>query len=87
MSCAKMAVPIEMSFGVWTWVGPRKNVLVGGSHWRHLADTVEPSMRGGDAFFCEITLTTCYGRAMEWGRPLYFCPVVSIFFFLLFFVA
>jgi len=27
-----------------------------------------------------------YGRPMEWGRPLYFCPVVSSsFFFLSFF--
>jgi len=22
-----------------------------------------------------------YGRPMEWGRPLHFCPVVSIFFY------
>jgi len=30
----------------------------GGSHWRNLANTVEPSMRGGAAL-CQITLTTC----------------------------
>jgi len=29
MSCAKMAEPIEMLFGVWTRVGPRKHVLDG----------------------------------------------------------
>jgi len=27
MSCAKIAEPIKMSFGFWTWVGPRKHVL------------------------------------------------------------
>jgi len=31
----------------------------GGSHWRNLVNTVEPSMRGGDAALCQITLTTC----------------------------
>jgi len=29
MSCAKMAEPIEMLFGIWTWVGPRNHVLDG----------------------------------------------------------
>jgi len=27
---AKAAEPIEMSFGIWTWVSPRKHVLRGG---------------------------------------------------------
>ena len=27
---------------------------------RHLANTIEPSVRGGDAVLCQITLTTCY---------------------------
>jgi len=31
MSCAKAAEPIEMPFGIWTRVGPRKHVL-GGVH-------------------------------------------------------
>jgi len=31
-----------------------------GAYWRHLANTTEPSMCGGDAAFCLITLTTCY---------------------------
>ena len=30
MSCAKMAGPIEVPFGMWTWVGPTKHVLDGG---------------------------------------------------------
>ena len=31
-----------------------------GAHWRHLKNTTEPSMCGGDAVLCQITLTTCY---------------------------
>jgi len=30
MSCAKMAEPIEVPFGMWTRVGPTKHVLDGG---------------------------------------------------------
>jgi len=30
-----------------------------GAHWRHLKNTTEPSMCGGDAALCQITLTTC----------------------------
>jgi len=29
-------------------------------HWRHLKNTTEPSMCGGDAALCQITFTTCY---------------------------
>jgi len=29
------------------------------AHWRHLANTTEPSVCGGDAALCQITLTTC----------------------------
>jgi len=28
-------------------------------HWHHLARTTEPSVCGGDAALCQITLTTC----------------------------
>jgi len=31
-----------------------------GAHWRNLANTTEPSMYGGDAALCQITLTTCF---------------------------
>jgi len=40
-----------MPLGIWIRVGPRKHVL-GGVHtsgWRHLMNTTEPSMCGGDA--------------------------------------
>ena len=30
-----------------------------GAQWRHLKNTTEPSMCGGDAALCQITLTTC----------------------------
>ena len=39
-----------------------KHALGAATHWRHLTNTVEPSMRGGDAACCQISLTTCYGR-------------------------
>jgi len=29
------------------------------AYWRHLANTIEPSVCGGDAVLCQITLTTC----------------------------
>jgi len=32
VSCAKMAEPLKMSFGLWTRMGPRKDVLHGGAH-------------------------------------------------------
>ena len=31
-----------------------------GAHWRRLVNTTEPSVCGGDAALCQITLTTCY---------------------------
>jgi len=40
-----------------------KHVLDGGAHWRSLANTAEPSMCGGDAACCQITLTTSFHSA------------------------
>ena len=65
VSPAKMAEPIEMPFRLWTWVGPWKHVLDGGAHWRNLANTIEPSMCGGDAALRQINLTTCYRIAQK----------------------
>jgi len=59
VSCAKTAEPIEMPFGQWTRVGPRKHILYWGAHWRNPANTIEPSVCGGDAVLCQITLTSC----------------------------
>jgi len=55
VSYAKMAEPIEMPFALWTRVGPRKHVLRGGAPWRHLLNTIAPSMCGGYAACCQIT--------------------------------
>ena len=105
----KTAEPIDMSFVMWTRVGPRNHALHGvqistcegeilrakrgrprtrpnmsvdilkatqqgaepvrcgcrlgctgwEAHWRHLANTIEPHVCGGDAACCQITLTTC----------------------------
>jgi len=30
----------------------------GRAHWRHLANTIQPSVCGGDAVLCQIILTT-----------------------------
>jgi len=40
-----------MPFGMWNLVDPEKRVLDGNAHWRHLANTSEPSVCGGDAAF------------------------------------
>ena len=55
--CAKMAVPIEIVFGMLNLVCPGNHVLDGGAHWRYLANTSEPSVFNGDAALCQITLT------------------------------
>jgi len=38
-----------------------------GAQWRHLANTIEPSMCGGDAAYCQITLTAYY-LWVEWRK-------------------
>jgi len=48
---------IEMSFGMWTRVGPRKHAL---DVVHNLATTTEPSMCDGPAASCQTTLTTCF---------------------------
>ena len=47
----EMAELIEMPFGMWTWVVPRKHVLDGGAHSRNLANAINPSMCSGDVAF------------------------------------
>jgi len=50
----KTAEPIEMPFGIWTRVGPRRHVLEG-VYWRHLANTIERPICGGDTAFPLVT--------------------------------
>jgi len=35
------------------------------AHWCHLANATKPSVCGGDAASCQITLTSCYDRTQE----------------------
>ena len=65
---AKTAEPIEMPFGMWTQVGPRKHALVGGAHWRKLANTTEPLMWGGDAAFSSNYFDHLLLARLEYGR-------------------
>jgi len=71
MSCAKMAEPIEIPFGLWTWVGRRKHKFNrirqvapmchhGRAHWREPVNTTVLLISEGNAALCQITLTTCY---------------------------
>jgi len=78
VSCAKTAGPMDLRFGLWTQVGRKKHKFNrirqvapmcthGRAHWCHLANTIEPSVCGGDAALGQITLTTClfcYGCPM-----------------------
>jgi len=52
-----MAEPIEMPFGMLSWVDPRNHVDI---DWRDLANVIEPPICNGDAALCQITLTTCF---------------------------
>jgi len=40
--------------------GPKEAYVRWGVHYRHLANTIEPSTRGGDAACCQTTSTTCW---------------------------
>jgi len=65
-----MAEAIDLLIGLSTPVGRRKHKFNhihqvapmcphGRAYWRLLANTTEPSVCGGDAVLCQITLTTC----------------------------
>jgi len=47
---------IGMPFGE---LDPRNHVLDGSGHCRHLVNTSEQFVLGGDVSLCQITLTTC----------------------------
>jgi len=34
----------------------------GMAHWRHLANTIEPYVCGGDVVLCQIILTACFEK-------------------------
>ena len=57
MSCAKTAEPIEMPYE--TRQDPRKHVLDGGSHWRHLANITETSTWSGNVAYLSNLYIKC----------------------------
>jgi len=93
-SCAEMAELIDFALVLWTGVGRRKNkfnhicqVAPICPHWMtycsHLVNTIEPSICGGDAVFCRITLTmtmrvllTMVSRRLLLSVPSFRRPVV-----------
>jgi len=48
-----MAESIEMLFGMWTWVDPRKHVLDVVDEL-YLANTIEPSVCGSNEVLCQV---------------------------------
>jgi len=65
VNSAKTAELIEMPFGLWTRVGPRKHKFNrirqvapmcphGKAHWRHMANKIESSVCGGDVAMCQL---------------------------------
>ena len=77
-----------MPFGMWTRVGPRKHVLDERAHWRHLANTIEPSMCGGDAAFLSnyfnhslvLSLSLYYSTQWTAEGSVFLAPSVCVFF-------
>jgi len=55
VSCGKTAELIDtpLAYGLG-WA--KESMCWMGSYWRHLANTFEPSVCGGDAALCQITL-------------------------------
>jgi len=71
----KTAKATEMAFGMWIRVYPRKHLY---RSMCTLANTTEPSMCGGDAALCEITLT---GRVtLTFELQLHRVAKMSIFY-------
>jgi len=62
ISLARTTEPIEMPFGLWSRVGPRKHVVHGGAHCRHLVNMIQPSTFVGNAAFCQISFNTLHYR-------------------------
>jgi len=65
MTCAKMAEPIDLPFGLWTRAGRRMHKFNrirqvvpmcphGRTNCRYLANTIEPSVYGSDALIVKL---------------------------------
>ena len=61
VSPAKTAEAIEMPFGLWSRVVPRKHVLDGSVYWRHLTNVqLNRSCAAAMRPVVKYTLTSCY---------------------------
>jgi len=70
-------------------------VLDGDAHWRHLANTIEPSVCSSNAALCRVTLPTCFTCIQSYtvgnSAPLYplhdfkalykYCTIIIIIIF------
>ena len=54
-----------MPFGLWIQTGPKKHVLHGAAHWRHLVNVTEPFVCRGDVAFLS---NDCY----------YYCITITL---------
>jgi len=70
VSCAKTADPIEVSFAMWTQVGPRKHLLDRGAHWRHMWIWLNRPHVAVMQLFCQITLTTCFVCSLSYRSSI-----------------
>jgi len=52
-------LPISCTQGTLPWHPFFGFLYIYSAHWHHLANTNQPSMCGGDAALCQITLITC----------------------------
>jgi len=78
VSCAKMAESVEMLFRIGTRMGLRKRVLGGGAHWRHLLNSIKPSMCGGNVAF--LWPPYVIGQAIIFLPCGFYLLLFSIFF-------
>jgi len=75
VSCAKMAEPTEMPFGLCgLWAHARKHDVTWGAHSRHLANTIEKSMWGGDAAFLSNYVHHLLWPPYGIGQAIIFLP-------------
>jgi len=49
-----------MSSGIWSLAGPRNRLLDVGTHWRHLANTSEQSVLGGDGLSLPLYISNLF---------------------------
>ena len=63
--------PVQMPFGTWTWVVPRKHVLDGGVHWWHQANMTELSVQRQSVsnYFDHVTVITGMPQSYNYKLP------------------